>query len=231
MRKVLLAALLVICLVSVSFAEENIYSYSYERWLHSFAATQDATQAVIIAGCPDSQGRGATFGYYEKDSEGWHEILKAHAFIGKNGWSGKKREGDGKTPSGVFTFTKAFGINRDPGCPMGYTRIDETHYWNGDSNSLLYNQFVSTEEYDNFNTKKSKHLADFNMAYKYALAISHNQFGKPQGGSATFLHCYTKNKFTSGCVAIPESVLIELMKRVEEGCVVIMGEASDIVSY
>ena len=228
MRKILFAALLVICLVSCAFAENNDPAV---RWLYSFTATQDATQAVVISGCQESEGRGASFAFYERDSEGWHEILKSHAFIGKNGWTERKKEGDGKTPCGVYTFTKAFGINRDPGCPMGYTRIEEAHYWDGDSDSLLYNQFVSSEEYTDFDKAKSEHLIDYNMAYKYALAISYNPLGKPERGSAIFLHCYTTRKFTGGCVSIPESVLFELMKRVEEGCVVIMDEEPNITKY
>ncbi len=53
MRKILLAALLVVCLVSVACAESD----PAIRWLYSFTATQDATQAVIIAGCKESEGR------------------------------------------------------------------------------------------------------------------------------------------------------------------------------
>ena len=228
MRKILLAALLVVSLVSVACAD----SYPLTRWLHSFTSTQDATQAVVISGCPDSQGRGASFAFYEKDAEGWHEVLKSHAFIGKNGWTDRKRAGDGKTPTGVYTFTKAFGINRDPGCHIDYTKLEEVHYWNKDSASVLYNQFVSTEDYTDFDKAEGHHLIDFDMAYKYALAISYNPLGKPEAGSAIFLHCYTTRKFTgNGSIAIPEKVLFELMKHVEEGCVVIMDEEPNITIY
>ena len=227
MRKIFLAVVLSLCIASFAFADVN----PSPRWLYSLTAVQDATQVIIIAGCPDNQGRGASFTMHEKDGDNWHEVISCHAFIGKNGW-GKRFEGDGKTPCGEFRFTKAFGINRAPsGCQMDYTKVDEADYWNGDSDSLLYNKFVSTNDYTDFEISKSEHIIDYNMAYRYALNISWNPLGKPNRGSAIFLHCYTTKKFTGGCVAIPESVMVEVLRRVEDDCVIIMDKAENIQYY
>ena len=211
--------MIVMLMISPAFAQVNPAEIS---------AAQDAEQLVIVAG---SKGSDAMFSFFEKDDAGnWKEAISCPAYIGKNGW-GKTREGDMKTPAGVFTFTMAFGINADPGSPMGYTQVDDTHYWVGDSNSDRYNQFVSTRDYDAFDKKESERIADYSQAYKYCLNISWNEDGTPKKGSAIFLHCYTKNKFTGGCVAVPEAVMREMVQRVKPGCVVVMDKSANIGKY
>ena len=212
MRK-FVAALFMLAVASAAFASEPVLpDYAVE-------AAGDAEQLVLVRG---KGGSNADFSMYERDEAGqWKRVLQAPAYIGKKGW-GKKKEGDGKSPVGVFRFTMAFGIEPDPGCQMDYTQVDGTHYWVGDSASEYYNQFVSTRDYDDFNKKDSEHIVDYKLAYPYVLNISYNEEGKPGLGSAIFLHCQTKNHFTGGCVAIPKDVMIKVMKRVKSDCVVVL---------
>ena len=208
--------------VSPVFAEDS------PEWVGSLNAAQDAQQLAIVSG---THGSNAVFSFHEKDEAGaWHQLISAPAYIGKKGW-GKTREGDVKTPAGVYTFTKAFGINEDPGCPMGYTQVDSTHYWIGDSASDRYNQFVSTRDYDAFDKKESEHIIDYKPGYEYCLNISWNIDCTPKKGSAIFLHCYTKNKFTGGCVSLPEDIMREVVKLVKPGCVVVMDKSENIKGY
>ena len=217
--KIFLLCSLILVLASLAFAETLADSVN---------AAEDAEQLVIVSG---TKGSNADFYFYEKNPDGeWEEIISCPAYIGKKGW-GKTREGDLKTPRGVFHFTMAFGINDDPGCEIDYTKVDETHYWVGDSDSEKYNQFVSTRDYKNFNKKDSEHIIDYKLAYKYCLNISYNEDGTPGKGSAIFLHCYTKNKFTGGCVAIPEGKMIEVLRHVKDGCVIVMDESRNIKNY
>ena len=217
--KIFLACVMLSLLASSSCAE---------TLADSLRVAEDADQLAIVSG---TKGSNANFYFYERSFDGqWQEIFSCPAFIGKKGW-GKTREGDMKTPRGVFTFTMAFGIDDDPGCPMGYTKVDSSHYWVGDSRSEFYNQFVSTRDYDSFNKKDSEHIIDYDMAYRYCLNISYNEDGVPGYGSAIFLHCYTKNKFTGGCVSIPREEMAEVLKRVKDGCVVVMDESKNIGKY
>ena len=198
------------------------------EWVSSLNAAKDARQLAIVSG---THGTNARFSFHRKDSAGvWHQVLSCSAYIGKKGW-GKEREGDARTPTGVYTFTHAFGINEDPGCSIPYTQVDDTHYWVGDSESERYNQFVSTREYDAFSKKDSEHIIDYLPGYEYCLNISYNEEGTPGKGSAIFLHCFTRNKFTGGCAALPEDAMREVMRNVEEGCVVIMDTAKNIRNY
>ena len=225
MKKVLLMVL--IMLVTLPIIAEGKVKPS-PKWVGDLYEVQDDTQVALIQG---TVGTNANFSFHVKNDEGiWHEIISCPAYIGKKGW-GKTQEGDMMTPRGVFTFTKAFGIEKDPGCPMGYTQVDNSHYWVGDSESEHYNQFVSTRDYDDFNKKDSEHIIDYKQAYKYCLNISYNADGVPGEGSAIFLHCQTKNKFTAGCVAIPEKYMRELLTLVENDCVVIMDTNDNIKNY
>ena len=217
----LLAALLLVFVTPV-FADES------PEWVSSLKAAENASQLAIVS---RTNGSNALFSFHEKDGTGtWREIVSCPAYIGKKGL-GKTREGDMKTPVGVYTFTMAFGILEDPGCPIGYTKVDESHYWVGDSNSDRYNQFVSTRDYDSFNRKQSEHIIDYDLAYKYCLNISWNDNGTPNKGSAIFLHCQTKNKYTGGCVAIPEKDMRKVIQHVNHGCVVVIDSVKNIRSY
>lgn len=198
------------------------------KWVSSLNAAQNADQLAIVSG---TKGTNARFSFHQKDSDGvWHQLVSCPAYIGRKGW-GKTREGDGKTPTGIYTFTMAFGIADDPGCPMGYTKVDDSHYWVGDSESGAYNQFVSVNDYDDFSHKDSEHIIDYTEAYRYCLNISYNEDGEPNKGSAIFLHCQTENHYTAGCVAIPEEVMREVLRNVEDECVVVMDTSKNIKSY
>ncbi len=224
MQRIFLAAALLLFSSLPASAEGS----KSPAWITRLNAAQSAQQLAIVSG---THGSNARFSLHEKDSSGvWHEVLHAPAYIGKNGW-GKSSEGDVKTPAGVYTFTEAFGILEDPGCPMGYTQVDDTHYWIVDSYSEKYNQFVSIRDYDDFDKAESEHIIDYNPGYQYCLNISWNSDGTPKKGSAIFLHCYTKNKFTGGCVAIPEDIMRKVVMRVKKGCVVVMDTAKNLRRY
>ena len=215
---------MIMLLASPSFAGNN----ESPDWISTLNAARNASQLAIISG---THGSNAVFSFHEKDSSGtWREIISCRAYIGKKGW-GKTREGDMKSPVGVYTFTEAFGILKDPGCQMGYLQVDDSHYWVGDSNSDRYNTMVSTREYDAFNKKDSEHIIDYDLAYKYCLNISWNENGTPGKGSAIFLHCQTKNHYTAGCVAIPADDMREVLRHVKPGCVVVMDSHKSIKKY
>ena len=65
------------------------------------------------------------------------------AFIGKNGATADKIEGDKKTPLGMFDLGICFGthdkeelkINNE----LEYLKINQNQYWVDDSNSKYYN--------------------------------------------------------------------------------------------
>lgn len=207
-----------------------------------------ANQMIVVAVSED----GASLCMYERDDDtaevkkdmtrenfskmqgcetsNWQLVLETEAIIGKNGL-GKTKEGDRKTPVGVFRFTKAFGILENPGTKMQYTKVDKSHYWVDDGASKYYNQFISTKEVVP-DWKSAEHILEYGESYHYVLATSYNCEKIPGVGSAVFLHCMSEEaEATAGCIAIPESNMQKIMKHIEPECVLIVDKIENILSY
>jgi L,D-peptidoglycan transpeptidase YkuD (ErfK/YbiS/YcfS/YnhG family) len=60
--------------------------------------------------------------------------------VGLNGVTWSKREGDLRTPAGVFPLRGGFGVNANPGLGAGsWMRVDAGDVWVDDPGSALYN--------------------------------------------------------------------------------------------
>ena len=184
------------------------------------------TNQLVITSVDDT---GATLAFYEKQAGAWRQILAVPAYIGKNGL-GKTAEGDKKTPVGRYLFTKAFGIAPDPGSRMPYAQVNENHYWVGDSASRLYNRFASDKD-GAFDKLQSERLIDYKKPYRYCLNINYNEEGTPGKGSAIFLHCYSDNSYTEGCIAIPEDAMKRILRRVDKNCVLLIDRRENLKTY
>ena len=182
-------------------------------------------QIMVVAVSED----GAKLCLYER-ADDWQLVLETEAIIGKNGL-GKTKEGDGKTPVGVFLFVKAFGILENPGTKMAYTQVDESHYWVDDGASNYYNAFVSTDEVVK-DWESAEHIVEYGQSYHYVLATSYNDEKIAGRGSAVFLHCISEDaEATAGCIAVPEVYMKEIMRRVTSSCVLIVDARENILSY
>lgn len=167
---------------------------------------------------------------FRHDGESWKLVLETEAIIGKKGL-GKTKEGDGKTPVGVFLFVKAFGILDNPGTKLEYTKVKENDYWVDDSGSSYYNQFVSVDECEKY-WDSAEHIVDYGESYHYVLATSYNIERILGRGSAVFLHCASEEaEYTAGCIAVPEVYMREIMKWVEPQCVLIIDYEKNILLY
>ena len=189
---------------------------------------KDAEQLFVVAGI------GKTTAYvsmHQKDADGnWKQIITTPGYIGKEGL-GKTKEGDAMTPVGTYKFNYAFGINNDPGCTaFEYQQVTPDDYWSGDQREgYHYNEMVSIKDYPDLNTEDSEHIVDYNYHYQYCMNISWNEDGTPGKGSAIFLHCLGPQKpYTGGCVAIPENLMIKVMKNVQPDCVVVIDSLEKI---
>ena len=192
------------------------------EWVGKLDAAKDAEQMLVVAAFnPDATG--AWISLHEKQKDGsWRMVMTTPGFIGKKGL-GKKREGDMKTPQGVFHFNRAFGIADDPGCAIPYVKVDNDSYWSGER--LRYNELVNAKDVPEFKLHhgNSEHLADYVYHYQYCLNISYNEERVPGLGSGIFLHCFGPARpFSAGCVAIPEPVMKFVMRRVDEKTVVVI---------
>ena len=203
------------------------------KWVRNLSQAKDKknTQLVIVAADGMSKST-AKVSMHERDKNGnWIQVFSVKGLVGKNGMVADKdrKEGCKKTPIGVYTFDKAFGIASDPGCKIKYTKVTKDLYWSGDQRKgMQYNKMVSIKDYPKLDTKNSEHLIDYKKPYQYCLNITFNKECKLGKGSAIFLHCTGNTSYTSGCVSIPKSYMLKVMKRVKPGCVVIINTASKL---
>ena len=226
MRKLLTFVFVVMILIFVKDSNFAAAQSTTPQWIQNLAVKNNANQIFVVAQIGEKTT--AWISMHVKDPKGeWQQIMTTPGFIGKSGL-GKEREGDNKTPVGVFHFNFAMGIADDPNCLIPYVKVDENYYWSGDAN-YKYNQFVDIRDYPNLNTEDSEHIIDYNPHYTYALNISYNEEGKPGLGSAIFLHCFGPFKtWTGGCVAIPTEKMKFVMQNVTPECVVVIDTLENL---
>ena len=181
----------------------------WDAILSEFASDPSVSQLIFVK-C--GAGSLAELFLYQKSASGWNLHLSCPAFIGQNGL-GKEKEGDRKTPIGIFDLPVAFGINDDPGCKIPYVKVDANLYWCGDE--AYYNQMIDITRMPH--CCQGEHLIDCAPQYHYAMFISYNQEGIYGKGSAIFLHCTGENPYTAGCVAVSEEHMKNILQTVSPG--------------
>ncbi|WP_461022319.1 L,D-transpeptidase family protein [Thalassiella azotivora] len=173
-----------------------------------------ADQVVVVR----SSGTRATVRACARGDDGSYvtELGPYRGYVGYSGVTGSKREGDGATPAGVHPLRGGFGTRPDPGLAQGWFVTGAADVWVDDPDSPHYNthqrkpadgRWASAEDLVN------------PPAYDYAQVIGWNESATPGRGSAIFLHVSTGNP-TAGCVSLPRSDLLEVMRWQRSGAVI-----------
>lgn len=179
---------------------------------------------------------------FERDtaSAAWHPIGEPIAIVVGNhgmGWGigivatdqstriaaePVKREGDGKSPAGVFALGTAFGYASQPlpGSAMPYLNLIPTTECVDDVASKHYNRIVdSSTVAPDWNS--SEHMRNVGEAYRWGIVVDHNGIvpghdakqPQPGGGSCVFLHIWhSPSQGTAGCTAMPQIELETLLR-------------------
>ena len=189
-----------------------------------------STNQIILVIPPNYTSTSAILYFYVKEGNKWVQRKETNAYIGEYGL-GKEVEGDRKTPVGVYKFNFYFGIEKNPGTTLPYIQVNQSHYWDGDSESENYNTFVNNETYTEFNASESEHLIDVNPGYEYALNMDYNKERTPYKGAGIFLHCFTERTYTAGCVAIHVDELRSIYKEINEDCHIIIDTKENMTKY
>jgi len=139
--------------------------------------------------------------------------------VGRSGVAAKdaKREGDGKTPSGVFPLRGGFGTAADPGVTVHWMRVTKNDVWVDDSGSKLYNTHQVLPARGRWKSAEKLNI----RAYTYAQVIGYNEARKPGLGSAIFLHLDT-GRATAGCVSLPSGPPLKLLRWEKPGAVMVI---------
>jgi L,D-peptidoglycan transpeptidase YkuD (ErfK/YbiS/YcfS/YnhG family) len=168
-------------------------------------------QAITVTA---SSARSTTASYevWQRSASGWTRVMGPWtAHVGYNGVAaaGAKREGDGRTPSGVYGFAFAFGVDTNPGTRLAWRPVSSrTLVWDDDSASHRYNLWTDTRYAD---AGRSPEPLQVTPAYDEAVVIAYNTARKPGLGSAIFLHVST-GRSTAGCVSLPAAALTKVLR-------------------
>lgn len=163
-------------------------------------------------------------------------ILKFHkcnietkAYIGINGLTSKKTEGDGKTPIGKFDLGIILGtydiVKNNNG--LQYNQINKNMYWVDDYKSKYYNKLVDITKIEK-DWNSAEHLLDYPIQYEYLVEIKTNPENIPEGGSAIFLHCEV-NKPTAGCVAIDRECMKKIIENIDRNTKIVICESNNTI--
>lgn len=172
----------------------------------------------MVAVYGDGKNSGdSTVVLYTKSGSTWEKTRSWPAHNGKKGWTADHREGDKRSPIGVFTLTDAGGVLADPGAKLPYTQaasFQAPHYW------------------------AKSHWHDFD----YVIAIDYNRVKgtapndptRPEGqtkGGSIWLHM-DHGSGTSACVSLSKSGMEYLLRTIdpEQHPVVVMGDKASLKS-
>ena len=173
--------------------------------------------------------RGSAWEAAGNGSAGWNGL------VGENGFSDHHREGDGTTPTGLYSFGPVmYGNAPDPGTKYPYHRLICGDWWDEDPTSPHYNTFehVGCGRTPPFGGG-SEPLWTETAAYPSFAVIEYNVHPViAYAGSAIFLHAETGAP-TTGCVSIPLGDLDEVLRWLtpSQSPVIAMAPADELSRF
>jgi L,D-peptidoglycan transpeptidase YkuD (ErfK/YbiS/YcfS/YnhG family) len=202
----------------------------------TFAArleTGNATQLITVVAARRTSTQG-TLRLWTKRAGCWRQSAGPWtAWLGGNGTSPVKHEGDRRTPSGIFGFLPTmYGISPNPGVRYRYHRVVCGDWWVEDPASPYYNRFrhVRCGSKPPFRTT-SEDMSRSLTAYQHLAVIAYNTSPVVAGrGSGIFFHVST-GRPTLGCVSLPYSQLVASLRwlRPAAAPLIAIGTAADLL--
>lgn len=198
----------------------------------------DTAGQLVLVLADSHESSTAELRFFEKLNSNWVETINCPAVIGKNGagWgiglhdnkaaAGNdplKREGDEKSPEGVFLILDSYGYQDDGVVDTGleYTEVDSRWICCDDSASKHYNRVFDYRVKGIGDAELPSHedMLRSDDLYKYTILIGHNYWEPVKdAGSCIFIHLWNgPESHTAGCTAIAEDDMVRLMKSLDAG--------------
>lgn len=200
------------------------------RSLQADAAWRDARQMVLVV----TDGWAATSGTLRTFARGeagaWHEQGEAAPISVGRGGSGwglglhpaqdggpVKREGDGRSPAGVFAVGEAFGYAQSAATALPYAQMQSSSWCMDVVDSPLYNRIVDARQVGDDAVQGSSEPMRLDLhnagdpRYRTGLVIEHNAGARKGAGSCIFAHLWrTPGEPTAGCTAMADATMQRL---------------------
>ncbi|AXA34746.1 L,D-transpeptidase family protein [Francisella adeliensis] len=163
--------------------------------------------------------------YFDKDKNHKWVVVKKNidVVVGKKGLApassfedkklANKKEGDSKTPAGVFKVGKTFGFKESD--LSNYIHVKTGIECIDDSNSKYYNDIVNTSKYTK-DWQSSEHMSKVPQ-YKYGIELLYNHNpAQAKKGSCIFMHIWkSPTTGTEGCTAMAEESIENLQSWID----------------
>jgi L,D-peptidoglycan transpeptidase YkuD (ErfK/YbiS/YcfS/YnhG family) len=166
----------------------------------------DSIRQLIVVFTKSPEDSLAVLVPLEKKNNSWNMVTASmKAGIGRNGFAnpGEKREGDKKSPTGLFRLGQLFCYDNTVSSKMPFIQTTAGDKWIDDPESPDYNRFIrgttAAKSWENMKLRSNE--------YYYCMVIEYNVSPVVKGmGSAIFLHLSqgdTPNA-GAGCVIIQQ---------------------------
>lgn len=203
------------------------------------ARWSQATQMVVVT-TPGWDAPRGELRAFERDAGGaWREaIAPLPVVIGRTGagWGTGlhdvpagdggpvKREGDGRSPAGVFSIGEAFGYAPTAATGLHYAAMDANDWCVDVDGSPYYNEIVDSAEVGAGAVKESTEPmrrdlhADGDQRYRLGFVIANNPRNARGGGSCIFGHLWkSPDSTTAGCTAMAPASMDTLLRWLDAG--------------
>jgi L,D-peptidoglycan transpeptidase YkuD (ErfK/YbiS/YcfS/YnhG family) len=172
---------------------------------------------------------------WERKNGSWQSpFAPLDGVIGRKGFAppGEKREGDGRTPAGIFPLGTVFGYEPSIPTRMPYRQATGDDLWIDDVQADDYNRWVKRGATQATSFERMRRNDDL---YKYGIVVEYNTNPVVKGyGSAIFFHLWRgKDIPTAGCIALSAEDLIRIMKWLDPVAkpLVVMGQQATIGGF
>ena len=166
-------------------------------------------------------------GQWKRDGETWQSRLGKSGLVWGAGihpnpaGASLKKEGDMRSPSGVFTLGGVWGyqaaIRKHP--KLFYRQVTSRDLWVEDPASPQYNRNVILDHEPASPWEKKQQMKQNDAAHALKLFIAHNAPPKvvPNAGSSIFFHIWRGGgaRATAGCTTMDEVKLRSLISRID----------------
>lgn len=171
-------------------------------------------QAIVVL-TDDLNTTSGTLQRYERAGGVWRAVGgRVGVVVGRTGLanSGAKHEGDGKSPSGIYSFGTAFGFAPAADFRVPYRQLRETTECVDDIASRYYNQIVDRDDVPAVDWTSSEKMRAVSV-YRWGIVVNYNTPPVPQRGSCIFMHIWSgPSSSTAGCTAMPQEELETILR-------------------
>ncbi len=187
------------------------------------------TKQLLLVSSSDFNTSVANMQAFERSDEKWEKVFDPiQVNLGRTGLAwGKglvsfthqkeeplKKEGDGKSPAGLFSLDFFFGYE-PANFRFPYLKVDEQTLCIDDIHSPYYNQIL--EQTNPLAFKSFEYMKRDDEQYKLGISVGHNKSNQQMQGSCIFIHIQREQKSpTAGCTSLREKDLLYIMQWLDK---------------